>query len=84
MQPIEIVVIIVCVLIVGGVIGRAIYRKVKHLPSSSCEECGGCCSSCNGHCQEAQKLKEVRAEREKAKENFDSKVDTNTNKEETK
>ena len=84
MQPIEIVVIIVCVLIVGGVIGRAIYRKVKHLPSSSCEECGGCCSSCNGHCAEAQKLKEVREQREKAKADLNTQTDTNTSKEETK
>lgn len=40
MEPIEIIVIIVCVLIVGGVIGKAIYRKVKKLPSNEC----ACCS----------------------------------------
>ena len=40
MEPIEIIVIIACVLIVGGVIGKAIYRKVKKLPSNEC----ACCS----------------------------------------
>ncbi len=40
MKPIEIIVIILCVLIVGGVIGRYIYRKVKKLPTGDC----ACCS----------------------------------------
>lgn len=40
MEPIEIIVIVACVLIVGGVIGRAVYRKVKKIPSNEC----ACCS----------------------------------------
>ena len=39
MKPIEIIVIILCVLIVGGVIGKYIYRKVKKLPSNECASC---------------------------------------------
>ena len=40
MKPIEIIVIILCILIVGGVIGRYIYRKAKKLPTGEC----ACCS----------------------------------------
>lgn len=40
MTPIEIIVIICSVLIVGGVIARYIYRKVKKLPTGEC----ACCS----------------------------------------
>ena len=40
MTPIEIIVIISCILIVGGVVFRAIYKKIKHIPSSECS----CCS----------------------------------------
>ena len=39
MEPIEIIVIIACVLIVGGVIGNYIYRKVKKLPTGECASC---------------------------------------------
>ena len=39
MTPIEIIVIISCVLIVGGVIARTIYKKVKKIPSSECSYC---------------------------------------------
>ena len=39
MEPIEIIVIISCVLIVGGVIGSYIYKKVKKLPTGSCAGC---------------------------------------------
>ena len=39
MKPIEIVVIIMCILIVGGVIFKAIYRKVKKIPSADCACC---------------------------------------------
>jgi hypothetical protein len=39
MKPIEIIVIILCVLIVGGVLGRYIYRKVKKLPTGECSYC---------------------------------------------
>lgn len=41
MEPIEIIVIISSVLIVGGVITKEVYRKVKKLPSSEC----ACCKS---------------------------------------
>ena len=41
MQPIEIIVIIACVLIVGGVIGKAIYDKKKG-KSSCCCDCSKC------------------------------------------
>lgn len=40
MTFLEIVVIIACVSIVGGVIARAIYKKVKKVPSYECS----CCS----------------------------------------
>lgn len=40
----EIIVIICCVLIVGGVFGRYIYRKIKKLPVGDC----ACCSKVNG------------------------------------
>ncbi len=39
MQPIEIIVIILCVLIVGGVLGSYIYKKIKHLPTGDCANC---------------------------------------------
>ena len=39
MEPIEIIVIIACVLIVGGVIARSMYKKVKKIPSSECCSC---------------------------------------------
>ena len=39
MKPIEIIVIIACVLIVGGVIARSIYKKIKKIPSSECCSC---------------------------------------------
>ena len=39
MTPLEIIVIICCVLIVGGVIARTIYKKVKKIPSSECSCC---------------------------------------------
>lgn len=40
MQPIEIIVIVACVLIVGGVFGNYLYKKFKHLPTGECS----CCS----------------------------------------
>lgn len=45
MQPIEIIVIIACVLIVGGVIVRSIINKKKGKTSCGCD-----CSSCSGSC----------------------------------
>lgn len=39
MKPIEIIVIIICFLIVGGVFGKFIYRKIKKLPSNECAYC---------------------------------------------
>ncbi|MCB9498755.1 MAG: hypothetical protein H6687_02570 [Bacillales bacterium] len=39
MEPIEIIVIIISVLIVGGVTANAIYRKIKHLPIEECSAC---------------------------------------------
>lgn len=44
MHPIEIITIIVCVLIVGGVLGNYIYRKAKHLPTGECS----CCKKVKG------------------------------------
>ena len=40
MQPIEIIVIILTLLFLAFIIGRYIYRKVKHLPTGDC----ACCS----------------------------------------
>ena len=39
MEQIEIIVIIACILIVGGVIGNYIYKKVKKLPTGECACC---------------------------------------------
>ena len=39
MEPIEIIVIIACVLIVGGVIGNYIYKKAKKIPTGECACC---------------------------------------------
>lgn len=39
MQPIEIIVIIACVLIVGGVIFNYIYKKIKKIPTGECASC---------------------------------------------
>ncbi len=45
MGPIEIIVIIACVLIVGGVIAKSIVNKIKGKNSCGC----GCdCSTCKG------------------------------------
>ncbi len=40
MHPIEIIVIVCSIAIVGGVIGRYIYRRVKKLPTGECAYCG--------------------------------------------
>ena len=39
MTPIEIIVNIVCIFIVGGVFGKFVYRKVKKIPSKECAYC---------------------------------------------
>lgn len=39
MEPIEIIVIIASVLIVGGVLTRYIYRVVNKLPTGDCSYC---------------------------------------------
>jgi len=39
MGPLEIIVIIISVIIVGTVIGVFIYKKVKGLPTGECAEC---------------------------------------------
>ncbi len=39
MDIFEIIVIIICVFIVGGVIGNYLYRKFKHLPTGECACC---------------------------------------------
>lgn len=48
MGPLEIVLIIVCVLAVAGVIGAAVYRKVKGKPSGCGCGCEGCPHNCAG------------------------------------
>lgn len=39
MEPIEIIVIISCILIVGGVLANYIYKKVRKLPTGQCASC---------------------------------------------
>ena len=39
MGPIEIIVIIFCVLVVGGVIANYIYKKAKKIPTGDCSCC---------------------------------------------
>ena len=39
MGPIEIIVIIGSILIVGGVIANYIYKKVKKMPTGECSSC---------------------------------------------
>ncbi|MCH5180722.1 MAG: hypothetical protein J1F32_05885 [Erysipelotrichales bacterium] len=39
MEPIEIIVITITVLIVVSVIGNYTYRKIKHLPTGECACC---------------------------------------------
>ncbi len=39
MDIVEIIVIICCILIVGGVLGNYIYKKVKKLPTGECSYC---------------------------------------------
>ncbi len=53
MQPIEIIVIIACVLIVGGVIAKAIIDKKKGRNSCGCN-----CANCAKSCPHAKKQKE--------------------------
>ena len=45
MQPIEVIVIIACVLIVGGVIAMSIINKKKGKTSCGCD-----CSKCSSNC----------------------------------
>lgn len=52
MQPIEIIVIAACSLIVAGVIIAAVIRKKKGKTSCGCD-----CSSCPGHCRCAEDKK---------------------------
>lgn len=58
MEPIEIIVIIVASLIVSSVIGYAIYKKIRHKPSS---ECGAC------HDRMARALKRMKKDQRKNK-----------------
>lgn len=55
MQPIEIIVIIACVLIVGGVIAKAIIDNKRGKTSCGCDcsKCSSCqtCKSYNKHTQ---------------------------------
>ncbi len=44
MTLLEIIVIVCCILIVGGVLGNYIYRKIKHLPIGECS----CCKKTKG------------------------------------
>ena len=37
MQPIEIIVLISAILIVGVVFGTYLYKKLKHIPTGECE-----------------------------------------------
>lgn len=37
----DIIVIIACILIIGGVLGNYIYKRIKHLPTGEC----ACCAS---------------------------------------
>ena len=39
MEPIEIIVIIACVLIVGGVFGNYVYKKATKQPTGECACC---------------------------------------------
>lgn len=39
MEPIEIIVIISCILIVGGVLANYIYKKIRKLPTGQCASC---------------------------------------------
>jgi hypothetical protein len=39
MQPIEIIVLISAILIVGVVFGSYLYKKLKHIPTGECEGC---------------------------------------------
>lgn len=39
MGILEISVIAFCVLVVGGVFGSYLYKKIKHLPTGECAEC---------------------------------------------
>jgi len=39
MEPIEIIVIATCILIVGSVIGTYVYKKIKHMPTGDCCDC---------------------------------------------
>ena len=39
MHPLERITIIACILIVGGVFGNYIYRKLKKLPTGECTYC---------------------------------------------
>ena len=39
MEPIEIIVIIACVLIVGGVLANYIYKKATNQPTGQCAYC---------------------------------------------
>ena len=39
MEPIEIIVIIACILIVGGVFGNYIYKKITKQPTGECACC---------------------------------------------
>ena len=50
MQPIEIAVIVISVLVVVSVFGNWLYKKITH-KDTGCSGCGGCsgCSSC-GSC----------------------------------
>ena len=40
MHPVEIITIIICVLVVGGVIASYIYKRIKKLPTGDCAYCG--------------------------------------------
>ncbi len=47
MEPIEIIVIIACILVVLSVIGTYVYKKITHKPTGEC----ACCSHYKGNLQ---------------------------------
>ena len=44
MKPIDIIVLVVILLVLGLIIGRYIYKRIKHMPTGEC----ACCSTKKG------------------------------------
>ena len=61
MKPIDIIVLVVVIIVIGLIIGRYIYKRIKHMPTGECS----CCSTKRGVSRMVKNVKkEIDSEKE--------------------